>query len=97
MGITERAVQKIVRDLQHEGFLTISKQGRCNRYTINNRKTLRHSLQSQCTVGKLLNLVSTSKQAPAKVEIEDQVQPGEPAIAPIAKKSLPEPPAESTA
>ncbi|MCJ7815223.1 MAG: hypothetical protein MUP31_04140, partial [Xanthomonadales bacterium] len=97
VGITERAVQKIVRDLQIEGFLTVSKQGRCNRYKINNRKTLKHSLESQCTVGKVLKLVSTSKQVPAKVEIEEQVQLGEPVIAPIAKKSLPEPPAESTA
>ncbi len=64
VGITERAVQKIVRDLQNEGFLTISKQGRCNRYQINRRKALRHSLESHCTVGKLLALVAK----PARVE-----------------------------
>ena len=58
VGITERAVQKIVRDLQDEGFLTVSKQGRCNRYRINRRKSLRHDLESHCTVGKLLVLVS---------------------------------------
>ena len=58
VGITERAVQKIVRDLQDEGFLTVSKQGRCNRYRINRRKSLRHDLESHCTVGKLLALVS---------------------------------------
>jgi len=61
VGITERAVQKIVRDLQEAGFLTVSKQGRCNRYRINNRKALRHSLESQCTVGKLLSLILKSK------------------------------------
>lgn len=58
VGITERAVQKIVRDLQDAGYITISKQGRCNRYRINRRKTLRHSLQSHCTVGKLLTLLA---------------------------------------
>lgn len=58
VGITERAVQKIVRDLQDAGFVTISKQGRCNRYRINRRKSLRHDLESHCTVGKLLALVS---------------------------------------
>lgn len=58
VGITERAVQKIVRDLQNAGYLTISKQGRCNRYHINRRKTLRHSLESHCTVGKLLTLIA---------------------------------------
>jgi len=60
VGITERAVQKIVHDLQEAGFLTVTKQGRCNRYRINRRKSLRHSLESQCTVGKLLALVSKS-------------------------------------
>jgi len=97
VGITERAVQKIVRDLQLEGFLTVSKQGRCNRYTINNRKALKHSLESQCTVGKLLSLVLKSRETPAKVTIKDEVQVSEPVIAPIAKKSLPKPPAEATA
>jgi hypothetical protein len=63
VGITERAVQKIVRDLQDEGFLTISKQGRCNRYQINRRKALRHSLESHCTVGKLLTLVANPRKA----------------------------------
>ena len=58
VGITERAVQKIVRDMQDAGFITISKQGRCNRYRINKRRSLRHGLESHCTVGKLLALVS---------------------------------------
>ncbi|MDX1554722.1 MAG: hypothetical protein R3212_01715 [Xanthomonadales bacterium] len=60
VGITERAVQKIVRDLQDEGFLEITKHGRRNRYRINNRKALRHPLQAGCTVGQLLNLLSKS-------------------------------------
>ena len=58
VGITERAVQKIVRDMQEAGIITVSKQGRCNRYRINRRKSLRHSLESHCSVGKLLNLVA---------------------------------------
>ena len=58
VGITERAVQKIVRDLQEAGYLTVTKQGRCNRYRINKRKSLRHSLESHCTVGKLLALIA---------------------------------------
>ena len=58
VGITERAVQKIVRDMQDAGFITVSKQGRCNRYRLNKRKSLRHSLESHCNVGKLLALVT---------------------------------------
>ena len=60
VGITERAVQKIVRDMQEAGIITVSKQGRCNRYRINRRKSLRHGLESHCSVGKLLNLVVNS-------------------------------------
>ena len=58
VGLTERAVQKIVRDLQAADYLTVTKQGRCNRYRINRRKALRHALESHCTVGKLLGLVA---------------------------------------
>jgi Mn-dependent DtxR family transcriptional regulator len=60
VGITERAVQKIVKDMQDAGFLTINKQGRRNRYQINRRKSLRHGLESHCNVGKLLALLSTT-------------------------------------
>jgi hypothetical protein len=58
VGITERAVQKIVRDLQDDGYLEVSKHGRRNRYRINNRKAMRHPLQTGCTVGQLLGLLS---------------------------------------
>jgi hypothetical protein len=58
VGITERAVQKIVRDMQDAGFLTVSKHGRRNRYRLNKRKSLRHGLESQCNVGKLLALLA---------------------------------------
>jgi len=58
VGVTERAVQTIVRDLQDAGYLTVTKQGRCNRYRINNRKSLRHGLLAHCTVGKLLALLT---------------------------------------
>ncbi len=93
VGITERAVQKIVRDLQEAGFITVTKQGRCNRYLINKRKSLRHGLESHCTVGKLLALVARPPQSPASLAqadkpaepIEDQAQ--EPAE--VAEESAP--------
>jgi len=86
VGITERAVQKIVRDLQGEGFLTISKQGRCNRYRINRRKSLRHDLESHCTVGKLLALVTRVAPQDKTAIAAAAVEP-EPAVSPV----LPEP------
>ena len=60
VGITERAVQKIVHELQQGELITISKRGRCNRYEINMRKSLRHPLQAQCTVGSLLKALADS-------------------------------------
>jgi hypothetical protein len=81
VGITERAVQKIVRDLQNEGFLTVTKQGRCNRYRINRRKSLRHGLESHCTVGKLLNLVARSGQQDQLPGAEAGTVPSEPTVA----------------
>jgi hypothetical protein len=68
VGITERAVQKIVKDMQDAGFLTINKQGRRNRYQINRRKSLRHGLESHCNVGKLLALLSTTAKERKRAE-----------------------------
>lgn len=68
VGITERAVQKIVRDMQDAGYITVTKQGRNNRYRINKRKTLRHSLESHCTVGKLLALINKAPAVSAAAE-----------------------------
>jgi predicted ArsR family transcriptional regulator len=90
VGITERAVQKIVRDLHDAGYLTISKQGRCNRYQINRRKTLRHDLESHCTVGKMLTLMARPGRV-APVALPEQ-QPAEPAQetypAPLTKPAV---------
>jgi predicted transcriptional regulator len=72
VGITERAVQKIVRDLQDADMLVVTKQGRCNRYRINKRKSLRHVLESHCTVGQLLNLVA-KPMGPGPVETREAV------------------------
>ena len=72
VGITERAVQKIVKDLQAAGYITIRKQGRCNRYRINRRKTLRHPLQTHITVGKLLTLIAAGAIIEPPFEAEEE-------------------------
>ena len=78
VGITERAVQKIVKDLQAAGYITVRKQGRCNRYRINRRKTLRHPLQSHCTVGKLLALVAPGGRIEPPFEAAEEAPAAEP-------------------
>ena len=97
VGITERAVQKIVRDLQDAAFLEVTKQGRCNRYRVNRRKSLRHPLESHCTVGQLLALIArgaASEEAaePAAPVMEPVSAPAErPAPAPSAPGAAPPP------
>jgi len=98
VGITERAVQKIVRDLQDAGFLTVTKQGRCNRYHINRRRSLRHDLESHCTVGKLLALLAKPARTgtveiseAAVVELAGVEMSGQPA--PAQEEAVPSPPA----
>lgn len=57
VGITERAVQKIVADLERGGVITRERQGRRNSYGINPRVHLRHPVEAHCTVGGLINYV----------------------------------------
>jgi hypothetical protein len=100
VGITERAVQKIVRDMQDAGYITVTKQGRNNRYRVNKRKTLRHSLESHCTVGKLLALISKAPAVPVapaerpNVAAESDPVPTNEAVSPPprAVESAPEAP-----
>jgi hypothetical protein len=58
VGITERAVQKIVRDLQDGGLLSVTKQGRRNRYHLHRNQPLRHTLEAHCSTGELLDMVN---------------------------------------
>lgn len=57
VGITERAVQNIVADLEAGNVITRFKEGRCNRYKINRRVKLRHPIESHRSVGELLDFV----------------------------------------
>lgn len=59
VGITERMVQKIVAELVEAGYLEIRKQGRCNSYHLHTAPRLRHPLESQHTIGELLELLGT--------------------------------------
>ncbi len=54
VGITERAVQRIVADLAEGGFITAHKEGRRNHYTVNDRLPLRHPVEAPRTVRDLL-------------------------------------------
>ena len=47
VGITERAVQKIILDLEDEGYIVKTKLGRNNSYKVNLKKELRHPIEKK--------------------------------------------------
>lgn len=57
VGITERAVQRIVADLEKAGALVKEREGRRNLYRIRHELHLRHPLEAHRTIGELLALV----------------------------------------
>lgn len=58
VGITERAVQKIVGDLEQARVITRSRVGRRNRYAVRHDAGLRHPVEGGATLGDLLDLVA---------------------------------------
>jgi predicted ArsR family transcriptional regulator len=57
VGITERAVQKIIAELEAGAVLTRTREGRRNRYTIHADRPLRHPVEAHRTVGDLIRMV----------------------------------------
>mgnify|MGYP001820331832 CR=1 FL=1 len=57
VGITERAVSMILADLETEGLVTRTRQGRRNHYELHLDQPLRHPLESHRTVRELIRLV----------------------------------------
>lgn len=57
VGITERAVQRIVSDLENAGYITRARAGRRNVYEIHADLPLRHPIESHREVRSLLNLI----------------------------------------
>lgn len=59
IGITERAVQRLVAELEAAEVLVRRRDGRRNRYEIRGERRLRHSLESHRSVGELLALLAS--------------------------------------
>lgn len=56
VGITERAVQRIVADLEEAGYLERSRHGRRNRYEVRTDLPLRHPIERHERVASLIAL-----------------------------------------
>lgn len=54
VGITERAVQSIIADLVADGYVTRERRGRRNHYRLHLDSPLRHPLESEHSIGELL-------------------------------------------
>ena len=56
VGITERAAQMIVADLESAGYVTKQRVGRRNHYLVHPRKRFRHPHEAGHQVGELLSI-----------------------------------------
>ncbi len=59
VGITERAAQRILSDLEAGGYVKKRKVGRRNRYTVNPHGHLRHPSFRGFEIGPLLEILKT--------------------------------------
>ena len=57
VGITERAVQRIVADLEAADYITRERNGRRNHYRVNPQRPLRHPVEAHRTVRSLMALI----------------------------------------
>lgn len=69
VGITERAVQKILRELELGGIVERRRVGRRNRYRLQLNRPLRHPVEAHRTVADLLAMT---------------LEPGKPVVPPGA-------------
>lgn len=60
VGITERAVQRILGELEEAGAISRRRQGRRTHYQIDKRFPLRHPIEADHSVGELLPLAGSS-------------------------------------
>lgn len=84
VGVTERAVQRIVHDLEAAGYLTRRRSGRQNEYEIDPSLPLRHPVEAHQTVGELLALAQAD--APASRRRRSAARAGKP-VAPANRRT----------
>lgn len=65
VGITERATQGIVADLEAGGYLERRRVGRRNAYALHTDRPLRHALERSHAIGELLDVLANGSHAPA--------------------------------
>jgi len=61
IGITERAVQRVIDDLANSGYLEVIREGRRNRYRLVPHRPLRHPLEEHCEIDVILEMVMRNR------------------------------------
>ena len=67
VGITERAVQRILSDLEAAGYLHKLRTGRRNRYEVDGGRPLRHPLEAHQNIGALIDLIASPRSPSRKL------------------------------
>lgn len=75
VGITERAVQRIVSELEQAGYLTRQRDGRRNHYQVHLDRPLRHPLERDCDLADLFGLILGQNQLEAAILSGRPTQP----------------------
>jgi len=57
VGVTERAVQRILSELEDAGVIVRTRQGRRTHYEVNEALPLRHPIEARHSVGELVRVV----------------------------------------
>jgi len=66
VGITERAAQGIVADLEAAGYLRRTRVGRRNQYTVDPTGHFRHPAEANRQIGDLLDLFTRQPDPPTE-------------------------------
>jgi DNA-binding transcriptional ArsR family regulator len=62
IGLTERAVRKIIADLDDAGYITKKREGRRVRYRINPELSMRHESHQEIVVGDFLEALGWKRR-----------------------------------
>ncbi|GIH76980.1 helix-turn-helix transcriptional regulator [Planobispora longispora] len=65
IGITERAAQAIVSDLEEAGYLTRTRVGRRNHYSIDPTRRFRHPAEAGVRIESLLDIFTHRENTPS--------------------------------
>ena len=60
VGITERAVQRIIGELEEAGVITRERLGRTNRYSLSLDRPLRHPLEANTTIAEVIRVIESA-------------------------------------